>query len=67
MIEKIIKELSDIILKANQAYYNLDEPIISDAEYDKLKVELTELEEKYPEYKTGILDLVGYKVLDFFS
>ena len=67
MIEKRIKELSDIILKANQAYYNLDEPIISDAEYDKLKVELTELEEKYPEYKTGILDLVGYKVLDFFS
>ena len=67
MIEKRIKELSDIILKANQAYYSLDEPIISDAEYDKLKVELTELEEKYPEYKTGILDLVGYKVLDFFS
>lgn len=62
-----IQELTNIILKANQAYYGLDEPIISDAEYDKAKIELAEFEKRYPEYSSGVLDLVGYKVLESFS
>lgn len=62
-----INELKDIILKANEAYYTNDNPILTDAKYDKLKRELRELENKYPEYKTGILETVGYKVLENFS
>ena len=62
-----INELKDIILKANEAYYTNDNPILTDAEYDKLKRELRELENKYPEHKTGILETVGYKVLENFS
>jgi DNA ligase (NAD+) len=33
----------------NRLYYMLDAPVISDAEYDELFRELTELEERYPE------------------
>ena len=36
----------------NYRYYVLDEPEISDAEYDRLFVELEELERKYPELIT---------------
>ena len=62
-----IEELKNIILSANEAYYTKDEPILTDAEYDKLKRELKDLENKYPDHKTGILDTVGYKILDSFS
>lgn len=68
MQEKLkIEKLKDILLKANEAYYGNDDPIITDAEYDKLKNELKQLELEYPEYKTGILEDVGYKILDNFS
>ena len=66
-IQDRIKELSDKITKANEAYYRFDEPIMSDAEYDKIKNELSELESKYPEFSLGVLNYVGYKVLDSFS
>lgn len=66
-IKDRVEELVNAVLEANQAYYGLDEPIISDAEYDKLKLKLAELEKKYPEYSSGVLDLVGYKVLESFS
>ena len=66
-IQDKIKELSDKITKANEAYYRFDEPIMSDAEYDKIKNELSELESKYPEFSLGVLNYVGYKVLDSFS
>ena len=36
----------------NYRYYVLDEPELSDAEYDRLFVELEELERKYPELIT---------------
>ncbi|EGD49998.1 DNA ligase (NAD(+)) [Thermoanaerobacter ethanolicus JW 200] len=36
----------------NYRYYVLDQPEISDYEYDMLMRELIELEEKYPEFKT---------------
>ena len=42
------QELSAKILEANQAYYNNDEPIMSDQEYDALKDELKSLNEKHP-------------------
>lgn len=44
-----IKELTDILNKANYEYYNLDNPTITDQEYDKYLRELINLEEKYPE------------------
>ncbi len=66
-IKQQIEQLKNKILEANKAYYRDDSPIITDAEYDKLKIELRDLEELNPEYKTGILDNVGYKVLDAFK
>nr|WP_221261105.1 NAD-dependent DNA ligase LigA [Anoxybacillus tengchongensis] len=45
-------ELREQIEKHNYAYYVLDQPSISDAEYDELMRRLMELEEQYPQYKT---------------
>ncbi len=46
-----MKELVSILNKANYDYYVLDNPTMDDFEFDKLLVELTNLEEKYPEHK----------------
>ena len=43
-----LKELSKQIKKHSDLYYNLDKPIISDKEYDKLIIENNILEIKYP-------------------
>jgi DNA ligase (NAD+) len=40
------------IEEANYRYYVLDDPAISDAEYDELFRELVDLEERYPELRT---------------
>lgn len=47
-----IKELRDEIERHNYNYYVLDNPIISDAEYDRLMRELLELESRYPDLIT---------------
>lgn len=39
--------------EANHRYYVLDDPAITDAEYDKLLRELIELEEKHPELRSA--------------
>lgn len=67
MWKKRIEDLKNKILEANRAYYKFDEPIITDAEYDSIKSELGQLEIEHPEYTTGILENIGYKVLDSFS
>ena len=46
-----INELVELLNKYNYEYYALDNPSVSDAEYDRLMQELIVLEEKYPEYK----------------
>ncbi len=46
-IEKIRKELE----KHNYFYYENNESLVSDIEYDKLMKKLEKLEEEYPEYK----------------
>ncbi|GAB6887095.1 NAD-dependent DNA ligase LigA [Desulfothermus okinawensis JCM 13304] len=51
-IKKRIEELRQEIEYHNYRYYVLDDPEISDAEYDRLFRELKELEEKYPEFIT---------------
>ncbi len=48
-IAKKIKDLSETIRRNNQLYYVLDDPEISDGEYDRLFVELLDLEKQYPE------------------
>ncbi len=50
-VEKRIKELIDFINYHNYQYYVLDNPKISDYEYDLSMKELISLEETYPQYK----------------
>jgi len=45
-------ELRRILERANEAYYVLDKPEISDAEYDRLFRELQDLEAKHPNLRT---------------
>ena len=52
-IVKKIEELREKIRYHNYRYYVLDDPTVSDAEYDRLMRDLIELEEKYPQYITS--------------
>lgn len=47
--EKRINELSEILEKYGYEYYVLDNPTVSDYEYDMLMQELKKLESEYPE------------------
>jgi len=49
-ISATIKSLRKQINDHNYQYYVLDDPIISDSEYDKLLKELELIEKKYPEF-----------------
>ena len=46
-----IQDLRAALHRHNYRYYVLDDPEISDAEYDRLLQELIRLEEKYPQLK----------------
>ncbi len=46
-------ELCEEILRHNRLYHELDQPEITDAEYDALFRELQEIEERYPELVTA--------------
>jgi DNA ligase (NAD+) len=64
-----IKELTEIINQANYDYHTLDQPTITDYQYDQYQKELLELEQKYPAYKldNSPTDKVGGVVLDSFK
>ncbi|MEJ2446581.1 MAG: hypothetical protein P8Y37_01355 [Anaerolineales bacterium] len=47
-----LRELQEDLRHHNYRYYILNDPLISDAEWDRMFRELLELEEKYPELKT---------------
>lgn len=47
-----INELTKLLEYHNNLYYNMDEPEISDFEYDKLLRELENLEQLYPDLKS---------------
>jgi len=49
--KKRIEELRRLIEYHNNRYYNLDDPEITDYEYDQLTIELRQLEQDYPELK----------------
>jgi DNA ligase (NAD+) len=67
--EKKIEELRDEIREHEYRYFVLDEPKISDAEFDKLMRELLDLEDKFPELITedSPTQRVGGEVLDEFE
>ncbi len=49
-IKNRIKELTDKINQYNNAYYNDNNPLVSDNQYDTLYKELENLERDYPDY-----------------
>jgi DNA ligase (NAD+) len=51
-IKKRVEKLREEIEYHNYRYYVLDQPEISDAQYDRLMRELEKLEEQYPEIRT---------------
>ena len=67
--KKRIQELTRIINQANYEYYNLDNPTITDQEYDKYLRELINLEEKYPELAdpNSPTKRVGGEAIDKFN
>ena len=69
MIEKRINELIDILNEASRNYYELDNPTITDQEYDDFYRELEELEKEHPEYikDNSPTKRVGGKVIDEFK
>ena len=66
---KRIYELREIIEKLNYEYYVLDNPSLSDQEYDRYMQELIALENAHPEIdnKTSPSQRVGGKVLEQFK
>ena len=52
--ESRIKELTKQLEYHNNLYYNMDEPEISDFEYDKMLKELENLEEQFPSLKSPL-------------
>lgn len=68
-IEGRIKELVKIINDANYNYYTLNNPTITDQEFDAYLRELEELEEAHPEYKRedSPTNRVGKEVIDEFK
>ncbi len=70
MNEKLrMKQLIELINKANYEYHTLDKPTLSDYDYDHYFKELVELEEKYPELKQddSPTQKVGGAILDGFT
>ncbi len=64
-----IKELVKILNEANYNYYVLDNPTITDQEFDKYLRELENLENKFPEYilSDSPTKRVGGEVIDKFE
>ncbi len=68
-IKNRVEELTNILNEANYNYYVLDNPTITDQEYDKYLKELISLEDKYPEYSydDSPTKRVGGQVIDKFN
>ncbi|MFA5841960.1 MAG: NAD-dependent DNA ligase LigA [Candidatus Paceibacterota bacterium] len=48
-----LKKLEQLVLHHQRLYYERDQPEISDEAYDSLLRELSDLEEKFPEFRSG--------------
>ncbi len=68
MIEKRIDELIKIINEADYNYHTLDNPTITDQEYDKYLRELFDLEAEYPKFvrEDSPTQHAGGKIIDGF-
>ncbi|MFL2554494.1 MAG: NAD-dependent DNA ligase LigA [Candidatus Rariloculaceae bacterium] len=66
---KKLRELREDIVRCDFAYFVLDDPIVPDAEYDRLLQQLQKLEEAYPELITDDSPSrrVGVKPIKKFS
>lgn len=64
-----IRELRETLARHNFRYYVLDDPVLPDAEFDRLMRELEDLEKRYPEYEsaTSPTRQVGGQVSTTFS
>ncbi|MCX5775622.1 MAG: NAD-dependent DNA ligase LigA [Firmicutes bacterium] len=64
-----VKEITALLEKYNYEYYVLDNPSVSDAEYDALLNELIRLETTYPELKSPLspTQRVGGQVVSSFK
>jgi len=51
-IEKRAAELREALFRHNRRYFELDDPVISDAEYDRMMAELISLESEWPQLKS---------------
>ena len=68
-IKNQIDELTEKLKFYNKKYYEDDAPVISDAEYDALLRQLSDLEEKYPQFahSDSPTQKVGGKASEAFS
>ena len=68
-LKKRVKELTDLLEKYNYEYYVLDNPSVSDAEFDRLMQELMLIEEQHPELKSNVspTQRVGGQVVSEFK
>lgn len=66
-IKKEIEELQEEIAKHDSAYHTLDAPLISDAQYDKLRQKLENFYDEYPQFFKENINKVGGKTLDIFK
>ncbi|MEG1462857.1 MAG: NAD-dependent DNA ligase LigA, partial [Anaerorhabdus sp.] len=64
-----IEELRNLLNRYNYEYHVLDQPTVTDAEYDQYMRELTSLEKQYPEYSDPLspTQRIGGTVLDEFT
>ena len=67
--EALLLELTELVRELARRYYELDEPIVADVEYDDLFRSLQSLEEDYPQYasENSPTRRVGGKPLDKFE
>ncbi|MDR4888175.1 NAD-dependent DNA ligase LigA [Fredinandcohnia sp. QZ13] len=68
-VQTRVHELHELLNQYNYEYHVLDKPSVPDAEYDRLMRELIQLEEDFPELKTGDSPTVrvGGQVLESFQ
>ena len=64
-----VEEITNLLEKYNYEYYVLDNPSVSDAEYDRLMQELIKIETEHPELKSPLspTQRVGGMVQDEFK
>lgn len=69
IMERKVKALREELEVHNYNYYVLDDPTIPDIEYDKMFMELQEIETRYPQFvsPTSPTQRVGGKALDAFE